>query len=412
MAALKESLMSNASGGAGGNSGGSSIQVGVPDVSVKLPEVHFQLPDVSLPDTVSLPEVSLPDVSKGLEGISSAVQSGADQLGKSTEALGSWTVSLVDKEIGVLLNAIRAAGDSLLSQVPPGARDQALKAASLLGDSLDAFEQNPTGYSIVLGATLGLPLLLAYNAAYGGYNGVLKPSKAMEMLQDGDALLIDVRSPEERKQDGVPLLKLAARGKGVALPYPVLSPSVTRQVHDAQALATEMLGQQIRSVAKLNPQTKVIIMDRKGEMAKEIARSCRAAGVRCVYMLEGGFSGYRRQEGLAIDGKDFYEDGPLALAADTAESLGAGLGQIFSDRKNSAIAFAAVALSAFTAANLHEVLKFVGVLGLEATVVLRYVVGDEEISEDFQRALGSVSGAVDAARRLQERASSTRKTSS
>jgi hypothetical protein len=92
------------------------------------------------------------------------------------------------------------------------------------------YKSNPEGYSIVLGIALGLPLLLAYNVAYGGYSGVVKPAKVIEMLQNGDAVLVDVRKPEERKQDGVPLLKLAARGKGVAVPLPVLSPSVSRQV--------------------------------------------------------------------------------------------------------------------------------------------------------------------------------------
>ena len=114
---------------------------------------------------------------------------------------------------------------------------------------MEVYKSNPEGYSIVLGVGLGVPLLLAYNAVYGGYNGVVKPFKVMEMLQNGDAVLVDVRTPEERKQAGVPLLKLAARGKGVAVPLPALSPSVSRQVGCVELSRIEPRGARPRKRA-------------------------------------------------------------------------------------------------------------------------------------------------------------------
>ncbi len=393
MAALKESLMSGAGGKAAPQSGGPAIEFKMPefnmpsvsvpnvDVKVNLPEVNVKLPEVN----VKLPEVDipLPDLSKSIEGATSSI-----------EALKGSAGALVDQEIAALVDGIRAAGDSVLSQVPPGVREQAIRVGDLLGESVEAYNRNPEGYSIVLGVALGVPLVLAYGAVYGGYNGVVKPAKAMEMLQGGDVVLVDVRRAEDRAQDGVPLLKLAARGKGVALPFPELPTSVSRQVSDPRGLATEILGQQIRSISKLNPDTKVIVMDRKGELAKAVARACRAAGVRSAYVMGGGFNAYRLQDGLPVDGKSFYEDGPLAIAGDQVETLASGLRGAVGDRTSAAVALAGVAGVAFVGANLHEVLKYVGVLGIEATVVLRYILGDESIGDDVTSLINLVSETV------------------
>ena len=404
MAALKESLMSGQGGGKAvkvAKEGG--VEFAMPKVEfampkgVEVPKVEFampkgvevpkvELPKVELPKGVEVPKVELPEVDIPLPDVSG--------LSSNVSALKSSGGALVDREVAAVVEGIRAAGDSVLSQVPPGVREQVVRVGDLLGDSVEAYKSNPEGYSIVLGVGLGVPLLLAYNAAYGGYNGVVKPVKVMEMLQNGDAVLVDVRTPEERKQAGVPLLKLAARGKGVAVPLPALSPSVSRQVSNPRGLAVEILGQQISSISKLNPQTKVVVMDRKGEVAKDVARACRAAGVRTAYVMDGGFNGYRRQEGLAVDGRDFYEDGPLALAGDQVESLASGLKGALGDRKGAAFVLGSIAAATFVGANLHEVLKFVGVLGIEATIVLRYVLGDERIGDDLATVLDSFDGLV------------------
>lgn len=420
MAALKESLMSGQANGKAAATGPSQNagaidfdfklpEFKMPEVNIKVPEVNMSavkpdLPKVELPKVdiprVDIPKVDidLPKVDIDVSGITSNVTnmtSGVTSNVTSTlQSVRGSTRALVDSEISALVDGIRAAGDSVLSQVPPEVREQAMRAGDLLDGSIDAYNSNPEGYSIVLGIALGLPLLLAYSAAYGGYNGVVKPVKAIEMLQNGDALLVDVRKVEERKQDGVPLLKLAARGKGVAVPLPMLSGSVSRQVSNPKGLAIEILGQQIGSISKLNPQTKVIVMDRKGEVAKEVARACRAAGVRSAYVMDGGFYNYRREEGMAVDGKDFYEDGPLALAGDQVESLTSGLKEALSDRKGAAMVLGTLATAVFVGANLHEVLKYVGVLGIEATVVVRYVLGDESIGDDLLAALSAFDAAV------------------
>lgn len=249
----------------------------------------------------------------------------------------------------------------------------------------DAYHQNPEGYSIVIPVVLGLPLISLYNSMYGGFSGILKPAKTLELLQNSDSILVDIRAQDDRRENGVPLLKLAARGKGVAIPLPQLSPSVAKQVSDSRTLSMTMLGEQIKCVSKINKQTRVIVMDKKGEMGKDVARACRKAGLGRVYFMEGGFARYQK-EGLQMSPKDFYEDGPLAIAADTAESLTEETKSIFQNPLTAAISVAGVLGTVLIISNLHEVLKFIGVLGIEATIVLRFLTYDsvEDLMDDLK----------------------------
>jgi len=265
----------------------------------------------------------------------------------------------------------------------------------LLQSLNDAYHENPEGYSIVLSIVLGLPLIALYNSVYGGFSGTLKPAKSLELLQSSDSILIDIRSQDDRKESGVPLLKLAARGKGVAIPLPQLPPSVARQVSDSRTLSMTMLGEQIKFVSKINKQTRVILMDKKGEMGKDVARACRKAGLGRVYFMEGGFARYQK-EGLQMSPKDFYEDGPLAIAADTAESLTEETKSIFQNPQTSAISFASVLGTVLIVSNLHEVLKFIGVFGIEATIVLRFLTYDsvEDLMDDLKYISSSMQAAL------------------
>ena len=63
---------------------------------------------------------------------------------------------------------------------------------------------------------------------------------------------------------------LATHSPPTRRPLAAHSPPLRRhhhQVSNPRGLAVEILGQQISSISKLNPQTKVVVMDRKGEVA-------------------------------------------------------------------------------------------------------------------------------------------------
>lgn len=337
------------------------------------------------------------DLLKSMNEQSAFVQSESASIGKSAIAevmsfldsvdhgiAGSFGAakSYADQQIMVTMSGFHQIEESLSSMLPEELREDAQKVVDLAKDLTSVYNQNPEGYTIVLCVALGLPLLFAYNIIYGGFNGILKPAKVIENLQDSDTILVDIRSKEERMRNGVPLLKLAARGKGVAIPYPVLSPELSRKVSNKRNLCIEMLGMEIKSIAKISQQTNIVVMDSKGEMAKEVARACRRSGLSRVYMMDGGFDRYSK-EGLQIDGRDFYEQGPLAIVADTAETLKNETKTVFGKSENVALTLVSVTLAGLVVSNLHEVLKFIGVLGLEATVLLRYIVGDEDLGDDL-----------------------------
>ena len=100
-------------------------KVSMPDLpkGVEMPKAEFAMPKrVSMPDLPKV-DIPLPDVS----GLSSNVSSNVSALKSSGGAL-------VDREVAAVVEGIRAAGDAVLSQVPPGVREQVVRVGDLLGD--------------------------------------------------------------------------------------------------------------------------------------------------------------------------------------------------------------------------------------------------------------------------------------
>lgn len=252
--------------------------------------------------------------------------------------------------------------------------------------------QDPQAYSIIALTAIGLPAIALWNFTYGGYSGSLKPSKAIELLQTEDSLLVDIRSNADRAENGVLSLRLGARGKGITIPYEKISSSISRQVKDPRALALELLGLQIASAGKLQKNTKVIILDRKGAMGKEVARITRKCGIKKIYYIEGGFESCRR-EGIKLENSTIYEDGPLALAADTAEALTNETKNVLQNPVNAAVILSSITGTALFVTYFHEILRYIGVLGIEATVILRLLTYDSPVDalDDLQNIRNSIS---------------------
>lgn len=328
-----------------------------------------------------------------LAGSSTSVQltSTIDTIQSSVRQLAQQIELEAGKDINGISSTLKQAQDSILDQVPPEVRDVLAKASSSVDRALDAYHQNPDGYALVISTILGASLIVSYSLIYAGYSGVFQPEQAMDILQNKAAVLVDIRDESNRKENGVPLLKLGARGKGVAIPYPTLSSSILRQVSNSQLLLTDILAEQIKSISKISRDTIVIVMDGNGKISKDVSRACCKAGIGKVYIMDGGFAKYQRQ-GYNIDARDFYEDGPLAIAADRAETF---TEETKSIAKNPIYAFAGISgLGAvlFTLLHVHEVLQFVGVLGVEMTIALRLLSYDssEDFAEDIQNIANSV----------------------
>ena len=265
-------------------------------------------------------------------------------------------------------------------------------AASAAGDAAQFIAAEPRIGGAAVAASVAVPAFLAWNAAFGGYSCKFNPSKALEILKSGDAaLLVDIRSERQRLDNGVPELKRGARGKGVALPASKLLPSIARRVRNADALAIEILGAQIASLARVNGNTRVIIMDDRGEMAKAVARATSAAGVRRAYILDGGFKAWK-SSGLAIVEKSSeYDANPLAAVGD-AVWIGAGL-----------------TLAALAAFNYHLLFRYIGVIGIEATIALRVIdyESPQDALDDLNALIATVVGAAQVPLQLVEKVSAS-----
>lgn len=241
---------------------------------------------------------------------------------------------------------------------------------------------------------LGIPLISIWRFLYSGYSGSYDPNKALDIVMSSDAILVDIRDDQLRMMDGVLVLKQSARGKGVVIPYPSIPPSVSSLVRDKEALIKEILASQIAAIAKIGPKTQVIIMDQKGSIAKEIARATRSAGVQHVYFIQGGFQNCRKA-GLPVENNFYYEDGPLALVADTAETLREETSSILTSPSALTKISISVLGIGLVSTYFHDILKLIGVLGLEATLILRtlqYNSAEEALADmrDLGRKVSSV----------------------
>ncbi|PRW34000.1 zinc finger CCCH domain-containing 11 [Chlorella sorokiniana] len=315
-------------------------------------------------------------------GVTSAISS---SVGGATSAVGG--------AVGGATSAVGAAAADAYSQVAGLLPPEAQQALSAAGSVVSQAAQQVAGtdgttVAVTAGLGIGVPALLGWRAAYGGYSGVLEPEEALQVLQTQDALLVDVRTEAARVANGVAELRRGALGKGAAVPPVRLLPSVARRVRDSSAVALEIQALEVASLSKVNPgSTKVIVMDNQGEGAKTVARALRAAGVRRAYTLAGGFKAWQNA-GLGVKQAAEYDASALDAVGDVAETVvEKAASQLSGLRQPGTAVTAAAALGGlgFIALNFHTTLQFVGVLGLELTLVLRALSYDspEEALQDL-----------------------------
>ncbi|KAL4436752.1 hypothetical protein ABPG75_003891 [Micractinium tetrahymenae] len=341
----------------------------------------------------------------------SIIKSNIDSLvGGVTGAVGGATSSVTSQ----VSSQVAGVAEQVSSLLPPEARDalgQAGTAAASFAKQLTGVD--PAVAALLAGVGVGLPALAAWNAAYGGYAGVIQPEEAFEALQTQDALLLDIRSEAQRVATGVAELRKGALGKGAAVPPVRLLPSVAKRVRDPSGVALEIQALEAAALAKVGGGTKVIVMDERGESAKGLARALRAAGVRRPYVLAGGFRGWAAA-GLAVrQSASEYDASPLDALSDTAETVVEAAASQLSplrEPRTAALAVAALGGLGFLAFNFHTTLQFIGVLGLELTLVSRALTYDsfqdalDDLSSLYTGAAGLASLPLKAAESLQRRA--------
>ncbi|GAB4823555.1 hypothetical protein N2152v2_010601 [Parachlorella kessleri] len=323
-----------------------------------------------------------------------------DNLGTATKAVQSGVAAAQQAVDGVVGQALEILPDPLKYAMNAAAS----AAASAVRDAAGKALATPEGTAVAAGVAVGLPAYLIWQAAFAGFSGSLDPEDAYDVLQTQSAVLVDVRSEAQRLQNGIAELRRGALGKGAAVPPVQLPPSLSRRVRGSDALALEIQGTLIASLAKVGSSTKVIIMDNQGERAKAVARAAARAGVRS-YVLQGGFRAWQ-DAGLRVrQGTTDYDASVVEAVEDQVEAVAEVASEQVSRLRNPATAATAAAGAAalgYTAFNIHTVLQFVGVVGLELTLFLKFLEYDspEEALEDLQQFVGKLSKGVSGATSL------------
>lgn len=365
----------------------SSLEDAAKGLTGSLENISGSLNQIRIGDTLNSSAADAAGALTGAASNAAAVAGGAVESATklTSQAAAELTSSLdnVQKNVGSLVGEVQsavggvaaqaasqidAATASVLSQLPPEVKDGLTSAATLVSTAVQ--HQDPK----ITAAIASIPVVLLLKAMYGGFSGFVSPRKAFDILQSQqDALIIDIRTEATRLQTGLPELRRGALGKGTTIPPVELPPLVRKQVRNAGQLAIEILGTQITGLAKVNSTTKIIIMDqgKNDGFAKQVARAAAAAGARRAYIMTGGFSSWQA-EGLPIAAKatTSYEAGPLAAVADSAEiALESATGAIKSNPLAGGAAAAGALAMLVALYNYHLTLRFIGVVGLEVTIL-------------------------------------------
>ena len=347
------------------------------DAQVEVPEIDFS----GATNAMNAGKASLDGQLKGATSAMNAGKASLDvQLKGATDALSAGKASL-----DVQLKGATDAANALQSGVTTSVNDSIQGAFSAFKGVLpDEFAKlvdlakEDTDVAIALGVfALFVPTLAggAVNKARG-YAGTRRPAFINDELEKNKrAFLIDTRSFEDRKADGVPDLRKGARDKGAAVPVEELDALTRRVTANPREVELQIAGERVRKLTKRGAQ--IYFM---GPDAAALAKVVTAMGGRKCFTVEGNFDAWR-STGLKIRRNPSYEKNILDKASEeTAEfarsgsqfvqtRVGTVRATVSSGYKSStpvqkgAVAIGFVAL-AYAAIEWEKTLAFIGFLGL------------------------------------------------
>ena len=356
----------------------------------KLPEApKFEAPsvDVGAFKTPELPKFDAPKVEVpeiDFSGATNAMNAGKasldGQLKGATSAMNAGKASL-----DVQLKGATDAANALQSGVTTSVNDSIQGAFSAFKGVLpDEFAKlvdlakEDTDVAIALGVfALFVPTLAggAVNKARG-YAGTRRPAFINDELEKNKrAFLIDTRSFEDRKVDGVPDLRKGARDKGAAVPVEELDALTRRVTANPREVELQIAGERVLKLTKRGAQ--IYFM---GPDAAALAKVVTAMGGRKCFTVEGNFDAWR-STGLKIRRNPSYDKNILDKASEETAELARSGSQFVQTRvgtvratvssgyktstpvQKGAVAVGFVAL-AYAAVEWEKTLAFIGFLGL------------------------------------------------
>ena len=358
-----------------------------------------------------------------LGGAANVVGKGAgvvgDGLGAASSAVGG-AASTVAGTAGQAASAVSStAGQTLTAATDAANAAAAAVGAAALGavHALEAVlppefaavvkdaETNPDAAVSLLVLAAAVPLALsAVGAATRGYAGERRPFVVDEELRtDSRAFLVDTRSEEARRNDGVPDLREKQRGKGAAVQIEELKKDVRGQVRSARAVELELAAMKVKALTKGGGRVYVM-----GPNAVDLAKAVTALGGRRAFVVAGGFEAWR-SSGLKVRSNGKYEKSALdAIGEDTSaaatrftQKVSANVQTVKTVVTSGSPAdavpvLAGLALAAAAAYNYETTLQYAGVIGIEITLLAKLLSYDSpmELFEDLKESVAGAAAAV------------------
>ena len=313
-------------------------------------------------------------------------------LGQASKAVGGAT-SAVTGAVGGATSAVNSTVTSTVQSIeaalPPEFKDVVAKAQT----------DSDTAVALIsLAAALPIGLVVL-GAATRGYAGDKNPFVVEEQLKKNrKAFIIDTRSEDARRNDGVPDLRGKARGKGASVEVVTFPPDERRVLSNPRAVELELAATKVKALTKNGASVYVL-----GPDAKDLAKAITGLGGRRAFVVAGGFDAWR-SSGLKV-GSKYAKNALEGLGEDTSEAASSFTQKVAGSVKTSItskkptdalVPFVGLVAVVAAVVNYKTALEYAGVIGIELTILAKLLSYESPWAffEDVKDVAGGLAGAV------------------
>ena len=313
-------------------------------------------------------------------------------LGQASKAVGGAT-SAVTGAVGGATSAVNSTVTSTVQSIeaalPPEFQDVVAKAQT----------DSDTAVALI-GLAAALPIgLVVLGAATRGYAGDKNPFVVEEQLKKNrKAFIIDTRSEDARRNDGVPDLRGKARGKGASVEVVTFPPDERRVLSNPRAVELELAATKVKALTKNGASVYVL-----GPDAKDLAKAITGLGGRRAFVVAGGFDAWR-SSGLKV-GSKYAKNALEGLGEDTSEAASSFTQKVAGSVKTSItskkptdalVPFVGLVAVVAAVVNYKTALEYAGVIGIELTILAKLLSYESPWAffEDVKDVAGGLAGAV------------------
>jgi len=140
---------------------------------------------------------------------------------------------------------------------------------------------------------LGPAALGAFGGYLRGFAGDVTAAAALDgLVNDGNTVLIDIRTGKDKELTGVPDVPSAGASKVIEVEFAATEDRKLRgQLRDAGSIEAQVTALQIAALKRVSKGSRILLLDRFGPIANAVARELGRKGYSKVFVVSGGFDG-------------------------------------------------------------------------------------------------------------------------